>query len=226
MLNGNTKQSYLAVILVGAFASGCVSRPVYHDSWAEQVEVESDACPVIDGEYQNAGEAFSQGWLEGVKRHEMSLAHLVNGGYGYGSHQADDRLGTTFYDAAKSTYQTVSLRLVGDKLHIEASRADGSIRTFELPTHQRCRNSTLLVETDWWLSPFMVARLGYAIGRAEDGSLLAYGTSSGAGVFVGGGTGAIWIRFPPVAPLPAGAESPRPDPHGMGIPDSRPALTP
>lgn len=203
----------IAVILVCAFVSGCVTRPVYGESWAEQVKVESGACPVIDGVYQNAGERFSKAKHDTYERRTVSLAHLLNGGiHTFGSHQADDRLGQTFYDPAEDAYQTVSFQLVEDKLHIKASLADGSTRTFDLPTRQRCRDSTvLLLKADW--GDIVISR-GFnvferwtiALGRAEDGSLLVRQSEASLVwlVLPIGYTGADWIRFPPVAPAPAG----------------------
>ena len=216
MLNGNANRPCLAVILACVFASGCVTRerPVYGIAWAEQVKVESDTCPVIDGDYQNAGERFSKAKHDTYEREIVSLAHLLNGGNYHVSHQADDRLGQTFYDPAQDVYQTVSLRLAEGKLHVEAARADGSTRAFDLPTRQRCRDSTLLLKKGWGDSGTAIyysiaERTTLALGRAEDGSLLVRGSESTVGFVmylpISWQTFADWTRFPPVAP-PAPAQ--------------------
>lgn len=189
-----------AVILASAFASGCGYHPVYDESWAEQVKVESDACPVIDGDYQNAGETFLKPPIGRIERENVSLAHLLNGWNDAGGHQADNRLGQTFYDPAEDAYQTVSLRLADGKLHIEAALADGSSRAFDLPTRRQCRDSTLLLEAFWDSFEIGYIRETVALGRAEDGSLLAY--KAWTTVFIAPlvGHDAVWIRFPPAAP--------------------------
>jgi hypothetical protein len=127
-------------------------------------------------------------------------------------HETADRLGRTAFDPAEDPYQMVSLRLAEGKLHVEASRADGSSRAFDLPTRQQCRDSTLLLEKGWGNSGTMlylslVERATLALGRAEDGSLLVRYSTSGAGFFmylpVMVATEAFWIKFPPAAPAPA-----------------------
>jgi hypothetical protein len=191
----------LLVIATCAFVSGCIRLPVYGESWAEQVQTESDACPDLDGVYQNAGEAFEKKGGEQVRKPEPSLAHLLNGGFGLLSHRADDRLGITTYGAAADDYQTIRLRLVKGKLHVTGSRVDGSSQSFVQPTHETCRNSTLLVETDYGYDLFSGSFVhgGYSLGRAHDGSLLAYGSAKGTVLVAFVHSNAFWVRFPPVA---------------------------
>jgi hypothetical protein len=92
------------------------------------------------------------------------------------SHEVDDRLGVTWHDPSRDAYQTIRLRLVEGMLSVEAARADGSIRAFDLPTRQRCRDSTLLLEPAWYVASLvvtnMIGRDSLALGRAEDGSPL------------------------------------------------------
>ena len=226
MLHASANRRTLAVILVCAFATGCVHRPVYWESWAKQVIVESGACPVIDGDYQNAGERFLKAKHDTYERQNVSLAHLLNGWVSAKWFPADDRLGRTAFNPAEDAYQSVSLRLAEGKLHIRASRADGSTRAFDLPTLQQCRDSILLVEKGWGDSGTMLylslaERSTLGLGRAEDGSLLVHQRASGVGFLmflpISVDTEEFWFRFPPVAPSPADAESP---------PASEPAPTP
>ena len=194
----------LAVILICAFASGCVFRPVYGEFWAKQVKVESDACPVIDGNYQNAGEMFSKAKHDTYEHEMISLAHLMNRWDDIGAGKADKRLGMTFADPAEDAYQTVSLRLVKGKLHIEASLADGGARAFDLPTRQQCRDSTVVLEADWFDDGEAISgRKTLALGRAEDGSLLVYEAATEFfWLWPIPSRSASWKRFPPVAPAP------------------------
>ena len=227
----------LGAICACVLASGCAYPAVYGASWAEQVKVESDACPVIDGVYQNTGEEFIKDKNDGYERRSRSLAHLLNGGSYSEWHESAERLGRTAFDPAGEPYQTLSLRVAEGKLHVEASRADGSSRAFDLPTRQQCRDSTLLLEKGWGNSGTMVylslvERATLALGQAEDGSLLVRYSTSGAGFFmylpVMVATEAFWIKFPPVAPAPASTralapvqwqeEKPREDRSGSGIP--------
>ena len=189
-------------------ASVCVESPHPMDkgSWADQVKVESDACPVIDGEYQNVGATFTKAKHDTYECTPVSLAHLLNEWDDSELRKSDNRLGKTSPDPAKDTYRTVRLRLLDGKLHVEASLADGSTRAFELATRQRCRDSTLLLEADWddssEIGPF---RRTLALGRAEDGSLLVRESEWGVVFFfvpIPVFTAAYWTRFPPVAPVP------------------------
>ena len=211
MLHASANRRSLAVILVCAFATGCVHRPVYGESWAKQVIVESGACPVIDGDYQNAGERFLKAKHHTYERQNVSLAHLLDGWV------SAKRIGRVAFNPAEDAYQSVSLRLAEGKLHIRASRADGSTRAFDLPTRQQCRDSILLLEKGWGDSGTMlyfslVERSALGLGRAEDGSLLVRQSASGVGFVmwlpISVDTEAFWFRFPPVAPSPADAESP------------------
>jgi hypothetical protein len=136
-----------------------------------------------------------------VTEPEPSLAHLLNGGFGLESHRDDDRLGVTMYLASDDEYQTVHLRQVEGKLHVTAARADGSSQSFVQPTHEKCRNSTLLIETrngyDLFSASFVHG--GYSLGRAKDGSLLAYGSTKGTVLVALVQSNAFWVRFPPAA---------------------------
>jgi hypothetical protein len=199
---------------------------VYWESWAKQVLVESGACPVIDGDYQNAGERFLKAKHDTYERQNVSLAHLLNHWVSAQQPPADDRLGRTAFNPAEDAYQSVSLRLTEGTLHIRASRADGGTRAFDLPTRQQCRDSLLFLEKGWGDSGTMlylsvVERSALWLGRAEDGSLLVRQSASGVGFVmylpVSVDTEAFWFRFPPVAHTPADAESP---------PASEPAPTP
>jgi hypothetical protein len=197
-------------------ASLCVvsPHPMPGGSWADQMKVESGGCPVIDGEYLNAGGRFSKAKHDTFECTTVSLAHLLNSWDDSALRQADKRLGLTSPDPAKDPYQKVSLRLLDGKLHVEASLADGSTRAFALPTLQQCRDSTLFLEADWDDSsePTIVRRTR-ALGRAEDGSLLVRDSEGGVAfillpipVF----SFAEWTRFPPVAPVATRPSGPTP----------------
>lgn len=204
-----------AALACCALVSGCVSIDSYPDEWAEMVQVKSGACPDIDGEHKNAAEQFDKTKNGVHERIGRSLAHLLNGGSLYAWHQADNRFGKTIVDPAQDAYQTISLRLVEGKLHIKASLSGGSTKTFDLPTRQRCSDSTLLLEGDWHgtatlltLSLFLtiVDRVTLALGRAEDGSLLVRETAMG-GAFIAWApipayVDSAWTRFPPVVQAP------------------------
>jgi WD40 repeat protein len=195
-------------------ASLCVvsPHPMPSGSWADQVKVESGACPVIDGEYQNAGGKFSKAKHHTYECTTVSLAHLLNSWDDSGLRQADKRLGTTSPDPAKDPYQKVSLRLLDGRLHVEASLADGSTRAFDLPTHQQCRDSTLFLEADWDDGEAWFFRRSGALSRAEDGSLLVREGEGGVAFFflpIPYFTFATWIRFPPVAPQEIQSGAPR-----------------
>ncbi len=181
-------------------------HPMPGGSWADQVKVESGACPVIDGEYQNAGGKFSKARHGTFECTTVSLAHLLNSWDDSGFRHADKRLGTTSPDPAKDPYQKVSLRLLDGRLHVEASLADGNTRAFDLPTQQQCRDSTLFLEAYWddYYEPTVVRRTD-ALSRAEDGSLLVREGEGGMAFFLlpfPYFTSATWTRFPPVAPVP------------------------
>ncbi len=211
MRHVSTKWASVAVILIGALASACITHPVvYPHDWAKQVIVEGDSCPVINGEYQNAGEQFACLGCPAF-RNTVSLAQLLNRWNDAEARKADNHLGETFAELAEDAFQTVSLRLVEGKLHIEASLADGSTRTFDLPTRQRCADSmVLLLKGDWGHESdsevAVVLRRTLALGRAEDGSLLVRESSLSVSylfvVPVEAETSADWTRFPPVAPAP------------------------
>ena len=118
------------------------------------------------------------------------------------------------FDPDEGKYQTIKLRLANNVLHIEALRADGSSRAFDLPTRKECRDSTLILEKGWGDSDSMLvasalARSTIALGRAEDGSLLVRDSQSGVGFVVWlpivAGTFADWTRFPPAASATAPA---------------------
>lgn len=188
-------------------ASVCVEtpHPMPSGSWADQVKVESGACPVVDGVYQNAGGRFSNARHNTFVCTTASLAHLLNGWDDSEVRQADKRLGQTSPDPAKDPYQTVRLRLQDGKLHVEAALADGSTRAFDLPTRGKCRDSTLLLEADWEDGEVGFLRRTSALGRAEDGSLLVRESEGGMSFFLAPApffTVAKWTRFPPMPSVP------------------------
>jgi len=219
MPHASGKLRSLAVILVCVFAAGCIHRPVYSDSWAKQVTVESGACPVIDGDYQDAGEMFSKAKHETFERKDVSLAHVLSEWAGA------KRIGP-LRNPDDVVYQSVSLRLEEGKLHIRASSADGSLLAFDLPTRQQCRESNLPLEKGWGDTGTMfyfslVERSALGLGRAEDGSLLVLQNAKGVGFIlflpIWVDSESFWFRFPPVMPPPTGAELPLPDAlHGFG----------
>ncbi len=187
MRSNHISVSCITAILACTFSSGCVSLAVYPETWAEQVQVESGTCPVIDGHYQNSGEILTRDRNDSLVRTEVNLVDVFNE-VAYdtpteilGSDQViphgDDRPGIPFPEPLIDHYQTIRLRLVGDKLQVEATRKGGSTETFELATRQQCRDSILLLEVDWYVATYslllnVAERTTYALGRAEDGSLL------------------------------------------------------
>ncbi len=212
MLQIRTKYSVLSVILACALASGCVTRPVYDDSWAEQVKVARGTCPTIDGTYQNAGEEFHRARGDTLKRTTRSLTRLLNVGYDHLEPADETRLGPAFDDPSMNWYQSVRLQLMDGKLHMEVSRADGGIEGFDLPIRQQCQDSTLLVETNWdgtgtlKLLGSFVEHNTLSLGRAQDGSLLVRKSEVGAMLFlwwpVMAGGEVDWIRFAPATAAP------------------------
>ncbi len=207
----NVQRAWIAMVLGCAFTSGCVinERAVYGIDWADKVQLEGDECPVVDGEYQNAGERFASGTYE---RQDVSLAHLFNGGREKW-HNATDRLGRTAFDPAEDGFKKVRLQLLEGSLYVEATREDGSTRAFNVPTSRECHDSTMFLEGNWGDSATMVfasavARSTVALGRAEDGSLLVRESDTGVGFVlwlpIVAGRFSEWTKFPPVAP---GAES-------------------
>jgi hypothetical protein len=195
---------FLALILSAVFASGCIRHPIYHESWAEQVKVEDGACPDIDGEYENTGEAFKKDKHIVYQREQLSLAHLLNGGYGMETYTVDNRLGFTAYQADVDPHRQVRLKLDGDVLHVESTLDDGRVQAFDLPVRRACRDSIVVLEAAWSYELFTAsaARGYYAFGRAEDGSLLAYGNVGGVLLGVFWNSAAFWVRFPTVASGP------------------------
>ncbi len=189
------------IILISTLCAGCVTAPVYSGGWAEQVKVEGGACPDIDGEYQNAGEAFYDDANGYVAPHYVSLAHILNGGYSEHTHVAVDRLDQTAYLSRDDDYSTIRLELADDALRVTGSHRDGSSKAFSLPIQQQCRDSILHVESRWGLFIVMNSRLAYSFGRAVDGSLLVRTSASGAGlafmVLPMAGSVSNWVRFPP-----------------------------
>ncbi|HEY7752613.1 MAG TPA: hypothetical protein VH856_02235 [Steroidobacteraceae bacterium] len=228
------KRSLFAAILVCASAAGCSTmRPIYPDSWPEQTMVKNGACPSIDGEYQNAGEWFAgRKYVTNPAGQSVSLAFLLNAGPAYVLYdgsvgEADDlspdyvnRLGRTHRDPARDAYRTIALRVADDRLHVEASLADGSKRSFSIPARQRCRDSLLFLETElspaeeYYEFPFNVGRSTYALGRAGDGSLLYHASSWDMMFFIFmpmlAENAESWVRFPVVEQAPAPARTPTP----------------
>ena len=210
---------FLTICATVTLASGCViSRAVYEESWAKQVQVESGACPTIDGEFRNAGE-------QGISAKEKakcptcgqirarSLARLLNVGHDYEFRDDEVRFEPSIDDTATYVYQSIRLRLMDNSLQVEASLPDGSTESFELPTRRKCRNSTMVLNSSWdgtdimGTVPFVsfVNHSSLALGRAMDGSLLVRRGST-EGMFLLEwplmfGTEADWTRFAPITPF-------------------------
>jgi hypothetical protein len=203
-----------AALAASAGIAGCVSTAHYDKSWAQQVEVDSGACPNLDGRYQNAGELSVKAHDGSTRSVDVSLADLLNAWGEPGTdllrHDDDNRLGSTHSDPAQDPYQSVTLRHADGKLHVVATDAQGVTRSFALLTSGRCRASTLLLKASWANSETfglllsLVQRESLALGKAEDGSLLVRrGDARGAFVlqwpilaFADGD----WMRFAPTAP--------------------------
>jgi WD40 repeat protein len=190
-------------------ANVCVEGPHSQKSWAAQVKVESEACPVIDGQYQNAGEKFTKVKNDHYECTTVSLAQLLNSWGDSWSRPADHGLGPTSTDPAEDPHERISLRLLEGKLHVEASLADGSTSALDLPTRRQCRDSILFLEATWpGDQDATILRRTLAMGRAEDGSLLVRESEGGVMFFflpVPVFSFPVWTRFPPVAAAPAPA---------------------
>ncbi len=213
-----TKVSTVSVILVCALAAGCVSRPVYDESWAERVKVKSGSCPVIDGEYLNAGEQGlkekDKAKCEACASSARSLARMLSVGNDFSVPEGEVRSAPSIDDPATYRYQSIRLQLTDDNLQVEASLADGGVEKYELPIQKKCRNSTLVLHVSWdgtdvmGSVPFVsfINHAALALGRAQDGSLLVRNSST-EGLFllewplilVSDGT---WTRFAPSTPAP------------------------
>ncbi len=189
------KRAALACATV--LASGCVTPAVYEPAWPQQVTVGQGDCPAVDGFYRNAGASYVESDGE-LRKKELSLAHFLNGGGFTEVHQAADRLGTTYLTAKQDYFRTVRIERSGDKLHVQATREDGISRSFALPLNHRCRNSLLILESGWGYNLFSagLVRGYYAIGRAEDGSLLAYQSYLGEELAVFWTGESVWTLFP------------------------------
>jgi hypothetical protein len=183
-------------------ASGCVTAPVYHESWSAQVKTEEGTCPEIEGTFQNAGQAFEKDRHLGFKPQRLSLAHILNEGYGRSAHEAPTRLGATAYLAADDSYETIELHVADGVLHVAGTKKDGEVQSFEIPVSGTCKDSMLQVEAEWEYQLLLAsaARAAYSLGRAEDGSLLVYGQSGGVLLGVIAGSAGFWVRFPRLEP--------------------------
>ncbi|MGQ0384838.1 MAG: hypothetical protein ACT4UP_09205 [Gammaproteobacteria bacterium] len=191
---------------MAVLASGCVTQPVYHESWAAQVKLaEDDGCPDVDGIFGNAGDGYERKSRDRLEHHDLSLAHLLNGGFGMERHHAPDRFGDTSYAASADSYQAVNLRREGEFLLVEGFQGGQVVRSFRMPVRLPCRDSLLVVESAISYDLFMAAfaRGYYALGRADDGSLLAYGSIGGVMLGAIWGSTAFWARFAESAPGPA-----------------------
>lgn len=216
-----------AVLACCVVTSGCVSIGPYPDQWAEKARVESGACPLIDGDYQNEGESFGK-TRRGSKRSTTSLVQVLAEGFSMESDRmnpsidgpqteqlAESPATEPLTDIPPDPHEKVSLRLVGNTLKVTATGTDGSTASFERPVELECRDSMLLVESDWSTtlndeemptSVFlhMLEREAWKLGRAEDGSLLLHVSYAMSvmvlewPIFPALASG--WIRFSAVAP--------------------------
>jgi len=191
-----------AVLLIAVCTSGCFTASVYDDSWAPLAKTQAGACPEIEGVFENAGEYFSEGKGGKLDREELSLAHILNGGWSLPTHHVADGFGTTFYKAADDEFREISLRLEGDRLLVEAMRPGGELRKFAMPVRHGCHDSLQVLATDWGMDLFSASfmRGHYAIGRAEDGALLVYRRAYGEALGVFWAVKGEWIRFAEVKP--------------------------
>lgn len=198
----------LAAICAGTLLAGCFNTSaVIPDDWPEQVVLQGDDCPVIDGTYRNAGEKYEQLWRHDYSRYERSLAHILNGGTGHRSLELWNRLGPTTEIPSEDGFQSVSLRLAAGQLQVTASDAAGGERTVLLPVKARCRDSVIALDIDWGryvLFPGFdddnqVGHISIALGRAEDGSLLVREKEAGSYFFlftpIAGYRDEAWTRF-------------------------------
>lgn len=200
--------SCLGTILVSAVSSGCISLPaVYGETWAAPVALEGGQCPVIDGDYQNAGERFTLGTYE---KQAISLAYTLGN---YAEQRDDVPAHLTFENPAADAYETVSLQLSAGRLHVVAARADGTRRSFDLPTEKRCHDSAVILKPAWDNGTVLVASMAtrskLALGRAEDGSLLLLSSDAAMGFLfympIVAGSGKEWTLFPPALPAIEGS---------------------
>lgn len=232
-MNGQAMRAGAACAAV-AFAAGCVSGGVYPNAWAEKQEVGSAGCPVIDGEYLNEGEYFEKVDDDGLVRHTMTFSDSFGckecpgdelaPGESFGCMECfgDEQTPIPEVAAVTSPYERFSLRLVDKTLHIRATAADGSTRSFEETVRTSCRDSMMLVGAEWWssleeeegqemfgatLGMSILARGSLKLGRAEDGSLLVRQSATGSLLLfywpILPMSFSEWVRFPPAATTPA-----------------------
>lgn len=197
----------VCLALVAACICGCVTRPVYHDAWAARVNVEPGACPPIDGEYSDAGEAYTRTGNGGFQRHARSLAEIfnvtLNSAFDDGTIEQ-----VAFADAPVRDTRTVRLHLAGNTLQVKATFSDGGTTSFDLPVQKRCRDSILIlaaVRDSTGDSAFAVTgKYVTALGRTEDGSLLVRKSETEAGFFwllpLGVTSHGEWMMFPLAPP--------------------------
>ena len=222
-------------LLGGAAASvlcaGCVSTAEYPDHWAEQVEVESGACPDIDGEYLNEGEAFEEVDEGGIVRHTFALADLACAICTEAEVSALDSLASL-----TPAYERFRLRLADEILTITATTVDGVAFRREQPVRARCSGSLVLIESSWrsslqteqgWemfgttLGMSTLERTSLKLGRAEDGSLLVRPSLVASLMLLQWPILPVvvtdWVRFPVAIPRPGPGNSP-------ALPDELPQL--
>ncbi len=201
-----------AVCIACSLVSGCMSfGGAYPLNWAEPIEVENDGCPIIDGEFQNAGAMFHEQSEGSYVEEPISLANLLSGW----ADPADKRLDFSTFDPATDVHETVNLQLAGETLRVRAKRTDGESRTFDIPVRHRCEDSLMNLVPNWNADTTVlfsiVDRSSLQLGRATDGSLLMHSKNAG-GLFLMymplvGGSDQRWIRFPATEPMPSGAGS-------------------
>ncbi len=191
---------WLGAAVASIVASGCVnSPPIYGENWPPQVKLEADACPSIDGYYENAGRR-SAGALDSPR--PASLVNLLE------FHARSQGFNTEpGFNPDADAYQEVRLRVADDFLYVDATSADGNKRSFIIPTRRHCRDSLLYLESQPDAGTIVVAsmyeRSSIALGRADDGSLLVRGSERFAAFFlyvpVLGINEGDWTIFPPAA---------------------------
>jgi hypothetical protein len=173
------------------------------------VEAGGNGCPVIDGDYRNAGEMSHEVYADHYVQEDISLVQLL---YGWAD-QGDQRLDFTALEPGTDPHESVSLQVGGDALRVRATESDGSVSTFDIPAAIHCEDSLMHVDAVWDAETFLIAssidRSSLAFGRGDDGSLLVKANSA-AGYFLfywpmGGGKDERWLRFAAIDPVLADA---------------------
>lgn len=196
----------ISTACVACCLAGCMSTDgVYPVTWASRIKLDSKQCPDIDGEYSNLGDLSKESDIGTytVEPASISLAHILAG-----RAENEERLNFTQADATTDAHRSVHLSVADNTLQVIVKRADGTIRTFQMPVERECSASMIDAGAAWDGTTTLIAsavdRSSMKLGRAEDGALLMR-TNQSIGFFITympifGMKDQRWIRFPEFTP--------------------------